>query len=317
MSRYTKAAPGGRPIVLRTAIISVRAAALSNAAMKGSKCTGARLGASIRTLKGRAALVTICGLDFPFVSLLDDEHCESEMAAVTLSQRDFLPAAPRYENEDGNSRPDLVESWGDSRRWGEWWYKEAKIVEALDRGICSALGKVARHVLKHERLSLYANHGANRCAVSLSEKDQRPMRAMTSFSARSRVFTAQTKSRVPQGRSRDLSHAFPHDAIGRPGEYFLYSQQQLTDGWRVLKFGREALDEFTYYRFSGPRPKAPELPFNSASCPEMFDWCHEVPTALVEHWKHNPKSAPYGPVARLKPAILASLRMRAQPQAHV
>ncbi len=156
-------------------------------------------------------------------------------------------------------------------------------METLDRGICCALVKVARHVLKHERLSLYANDGANRCAVSLSEKDQRPMRAMTSFSALSRVFTAQTKSRVPQGRSRDLSDAFPHDAIGRPGEYPLYSQQQLTDGWRVLKFGREALDEFTYYRFSEPRPKAPELPFNSASCPEMFDWCHEVPTALVEH----------------------------------
>ncbi len=264
---------------------------------------------NVPTPRGSAP-VTICGLDFPFVSLLDDEHCESEMAAVTISQRDFLPAAQRSENEDGNLRADLVENRGDCRRWGEWWYRETKIMEALDRGICGALVNVARYVLGRERLALYGNSSARWCAVSLSEKDQRPMRTMTSFSAPSKVLTAPTKSRAPQGRSRGLSHVFTHDAMGKPGEYPLYSQQQLTDGRRVLKFGGEPLDEFNYYRLSGPRHKAPELPFNSASRPEMFEWCHEVPTALVEHWKRNPKSAPYGPVARLKPSILASLQIR-------
>jgi hypothetical protein len=257
-----------------------------------------------------ANTVSIGGFDFPFVSLLDDGHCHAEMDAVTVSQRDFLPAARHSENADAEFRPDLIESWGDSRRWGEWWDREAKIAEALDRGICGALVTIARHVLKHERRALYAKDSARWSAVSLCEKDQRPMRAMASLSARSRVLTAQNKSRIPRRRSSGLSSAFPHDALGKPGEYPLYSQQQLTDGRRVLKFEGEALDEFTYYRLSRRRPNSPELPFNSASFPEMFDWSHEVPTALVEHWKGNPKSAPYGPVARLKPAILASLQIR-------
>lgn len=176
-----------------------------------------------------AHAVSIGGFDFPFVSLLDDEHCHAEMATVTISQRDFLPATPRSENEDGE----------------------------------------------------------------LSEKDQRPMRAITSFSARSTAIAAQTKSMVPQGRFRGLSHSFPRDATGKDSEYPLYSQQQLTNGRRVLKFGGQALDEFTYHRLSGPRPEAPNLPFNSASSPEVFDWCHDIPKAPVEHWKRNPKSAPY------------------------
>jgi hypothetical protein len=148
------------------------------------------------------------------------------------------------------------------------------------------------------------------------------MRTISSLSIQPRVLTAKSRSAAPQGRSRrpnvlpdgGLSYAFRRDAIGRPGEYPLYSQQQLTDGRRVLKFGGQALDEFTYYRVSGPRPEAPKLPFNSASSPEMFDWCNDVPTALVEHWRGNPKAAPYGPVARLKPAILASLQTRTQAQ---
>ena len=269
--------------------------------------------------------VSIGSFNLPFVSLLDDEHCKAEMAAVTISQRDFLPLGPSADIGDGDSRPDAVENRGDHCHWREWCHKELKIVDALDRGICGTFAKLVRQVLKRERLSLYVERSGPWSALSLSEKDERPMRAIPSLSTRSRVLTPKTKSTASKGRSRrpnvlprgGLSYAFPRDAIGKPGEYALYSQQQLIDGRRVLKFGGSALDEFTYYRLSGLRPEAPKLPFSSASSPEMFDWCNDVPTALVEHWKGNPKSAPYGPVARLKPAILASLRARTQTQAQV
>ncbi len=142
-----------------------------------------------------ADCVSIGGFNLPFVSLLDDEHCQAEMAAVTISQRDFLPLGPSAENGDGNFRPDLIENWGDCCHWREWHYKEVKIVEALDRGICEAFVKLVRHVLKQERLSLYVKSSGAWSAVSLSEKDQRPMRAITSFSTRSRVFAAKTNLR--------------------------------------------------------------------------------------------------------------------------
>jgi hypothetical protein len=170
--------------------------------------------------------VGVGGFSFPFVSLLDDEHCHAEMAAVTISQRDFLPTPPRAESGDGNFRPDLIESWGDCRHWREWWYKEAKIVEALDRGIYGALVKVVHHVLNHERVPLYVNGSAGSCAVNLSEKDKRPLRSIPSLSIQSRVLTAKSKSTTPQGGSRrpnvlpdgGLSYAFTSDVIGRPGE---------------------------------------------------------------------------------------------------
>jgi hypothetical protein len=259
-----------------------------------------------------ANAVRIGSVDFPFVSLLDDEHCHAEMAAVTISQRDFLPATLFAESGDENLEPDLNDNWGDTHRGREWWYREAKIVEAIDQGICGALVSVARHVLKHERRDLYGDGNPVSHTVTLSEKDQRPTRAMTFFFASSKVSASRTIPSALRGRSRGLSDAFPHDTRGKPGEYALYSQQQLTDGRRVLKFGGEALDELTYYQLSGPRLEAPEQPFNSASSPEMFDWYSDVPRVLVKHWKRNPKSVLYGPVARLKPAILASMRTRAQ-----
>lgn len=261
--------------------------------------------------------VAIGGFDFPFVSLLDDEHCNVEMDAVTISQNDFLPTAFLTESENGNLRPDLIESRGDPRQWRAWRHREAKIVEVLDQGVCGALVNVVRHVLNRERERLYVIGSAIRCAVTLSEKDERSIYAVASLPIPSAVLTAQTKPRGSRARSRGVGDAFPHDAMGKPGEYPLYSQQQLTDGRRVLKFGREPLDEFTYYRHSGPRLAAPKLPFNSVSSPDMFDWCQDVPKAPVGHWKRNPKSVPYGPVARLKPAILASLQISISPQGRV
>jgi len=252
--------------------------------------------------------VVIGGFDFPFVSLLDDEHCHAEMAAVTISQRDFLPAVLFSENGDEILEPDLKDDWDHTHHWRNWCYREERVVEALDRGVYGALVSVARRVLRDERRDLYNHRNPWAHTVTLSEKDQRPTRAMISFSATSRV----RASRAFQGRSRGLSGAFPHDCLGKPGEYALYSQQQLTEGRRVLKFQGEALDEFTYYRLSGPGPRAPKLPFNSASSPEMFDWCYDIPTTLVAHWRRNPRSVPYGPVARLKPALLACLSTQTQ-----
>jgi len=99
---------------------------------------------------------------------------------------------------------------------------------------------------------------------------------MPSSSVRSRLLTAKSKPTAPQGRSRrpdgGSTSVLSSDAIGRPVEYPLCSQQPLTDGSRVIKFRGQALDELTYHRLSGPKPKVSNLPFNSASSPEIFDW---------------------------------------------
>jgi hypothetical protein len=54
-----------------------------------------------------ANAVSIGGVGFRFVSLVDDDHCHAEMNTLTISQRDFLPAALHSENADAELRPDL------------------------------------------------------------------------------------------------------------------------------------------------------------------------------------------------------------------
>ena len=192
---------------------------------------GVRLGESISTFKGRTApektvsgwravelamdmratnvptpreahAVSIGGFDFPFVSLLDDEHCHAEMDTVTISQRDFLPATPHSENEDGDVRPDLIESWGDCRRLGRMVVQGREDRGGARPGHMWSIGKDSAPCAQPRTPPLYANGSARWCAVSLSEKDQRPMRAITSFSARSTAIAAQTKSMAPQGGFR-------------------------------------------------------------------------------------------------------------------
>lgn len=204
---------------------------------------------------------------------------------------------------------------GDCRDWIDWQYKELKILEALDSGAVTAFLRVSRDVQWQERVSLYVKRSSLWSVVSLSEKDERPM-TRVSFSGAPRVPNPKRKSRDQQRKSRRrkssppnaLSHSLTRDAKDKLGEYVLYSHEELTDGRRVLKFEGHPLDEFSFYRLSGPKPQPISLPFDSKRCPEMFDWSDEgVPRALVEHWRGNPKSRPYGPVARLKANVLAAL----------
>jgi len=347
VSRYTKSAPGGRPIVLddgyhlcarcgTVLCIDDRVVVVYRAPWwgiyahpQGPDCPAkavsgwraAELALDMResnTPTPREAYrVSIGGFTFPFVSLLDDEHCNAEMAAVTISQRDFLPIDPCAVADEG-FRPDLIGSWGDHRDRREWWYKELKIVEALDQGMSGAFVRLVRDLLRQERLFLYVERSGPLTAVSLSEKDERPMRTTVSPPGSSGQALRESKSRVYQRKSRQrnrrpsgaLDHALTRDTKGKPVEYALYSQRKLTDGKRILRFsGIANLDEFRFWLVSGPKPQPSSLPFNSLRCPEMFDWSDDaVPKGLVEHWRGNPKSSPYGPVARLKPAFLAALQ---------
>lgn len=227
-----------------------------------------------------------------------------------------MPTNSRADVTDDNSRHDFIETWGDCRAWIDWQYKERKIVEALDRGAVAAFVNMTRDVLWQERASLYVKRSGLWSAVSLSEKDERPMRTKVSMPGPPILPSPRSKSRTQQPKSRrrnappypTLSHALTRDAKGKSGEYALYSKQELTDGRRVLKFRGQPLDEFSFYRLSGPKPQPTSLPFDSTRCPEMFDWCNDgVPKGLVEHWRGNPKSSPYGPVARLKAHVLAAL----------
>ena len=348
MSRYTKGAPGGRCIVLddgyqlcarcgdihRTAdrvVVVYRApwweiyTHLPGPDCPAKAVSGWRaveLALDMRESNNptprEAYPVTISGFTLPFVSLLDNEHCTAEMAAATISRKEFLPSESSLcegNNDDDDFLLNLGKR-GDQRDWGLWQYWEVGIVAvAVVRG---RLAEITRYVLRQERASLYVKRGGPWSVVTLAEKYEKPARTMASLAARgpSGQPSPQSTSRAQQRKSRrhkpprgPLSQASTRDAIGKSGEFALYSQQNLTDGRRVLNFGGQALDEFSFYRLSGPKPQPTWLPFNSVHCPEMFEWSDEgVPKRLIRHWKGNPESPPYGPVAQLKPTYLAALR---------
>ena len=348
MSRYTKAAPGGRPTVLEDGyhlcarcgtilctddgVVVVYRAPWWGVYVhpQGPDCPAkavsgwraAELALDMRESNvptpREACRVNIGGFTLPFVSLLDNEHCNVETAAVTISQKDFLPINPSADVADEGFLPDLIGNWGDHCHWREWWYKELKIVEALDQGIYGAFVRLVRDVLNQERAFLYVNRSGPWTTTRLSERDERPKRTTVSPPASSSLPRRKSKSSVHQRKSRQhhrrssggLGHSLTRDVTGRFGEDALYSQRKLTDGNRVLRFGKiTPLDEFRYWLLSGPKPQPSSLPFDSLRCPEMFDWSHDgVPKELVEHWSNNPKTSPYGPVARLKPGFLAALR---------
>ena len=266
----------------------------------------------------QAQPVAINGVVLPVVSLLDDTHCDVEKAAVTISQKDFLPTSLDSEVPEGDSRHDAAVSCGDQRRWDMWRNTELKIVEALDRGVVRALVIITLGVVRRERAYLYVKRSEPQSAICFSERDERPMRAMASLLQAPNTGAQRRKSSRKRPKSQRRSpvprRAFDRDARGKSTEYPLYSQQRLTDGRRVLQFtipplGPQPLDEFAFYRLSGPRSQSTQVVFNSTSCPEMFDWSNEdVPKGLVKHWSRNPKTSPFGPVARLKPAFLAALQ---------
>lgn len=350
MSRYTKAAPGGHPILLddgyhlcarcgtilctdSRVVVVYRAPWWGiYAHLQGSDCPAKAVSgwravelaldmreSNVPTPRDACA-VSVNGFTLPFVSLLDDEHCKAELAAVTVSPKEFLPTESTFSegNSDGdNLRLSVVEKRGGQQDWGLWQDWEVGVVAAA--AVRGRLAEITRDVLRQERASLHVKRGDSWSGVTLSEKDERPMRTIAYLAGvgptrlcfpRSRAETQQRKSRRQKLPSRGaLSHASTRDAIGKSGEFALYSQQKLTDGRRLLSFEGLALDEFSFYRLSGSKPRPTSLPFDSVRCPEMFDWSHDgVPKGLVEHWRGNPKTSPYGPVARLKPAFLAALR---------
>jgi hypothetical protein len=263
--------------------------------------------------------ISINAFTFPGVSLLDDEHCNAEMAAVTISRKEFLPPEPSFygDKDRDDYLAEFFEKRDDKPDWGHWqtWQVGILAVAAMR----SKLAVITRDVLLHERMSLHVKCSDSCSVVTLSEKDERPLRRITEL-ARSGLSSpshSQGKSRTSQEKSRKgkfrspggAGHASSRDGFGRVGEFALYSRQKLTDGRKMLNFGGRALDEFGLYWLSGPKPQAARPPIDSVRCPEMFDWSDEgVPKGLVEYWKNNPKSIPYGPVARLKPSYLTALR---------
>ena len=218
--------------------------------------------------------VIISGFTLPFVSLLDNEHCTAEMAAVTISRKEFLPSESGFSegNDDDDDFLSNVVERGGQRDWGSWQSWELGIAAvAVVRG---RLAEITRDVLRQEQASLHVKRSGPWSIVTLSEQDERPARTVASLavcgplwrpSPRANLGLRNANLELPSRGA--LSHTSTRDAIGKSGEFALYSQQTLTDGRRVLNFGGLALDEFIFYRLSGPKPQPTSLPFNGIMLP--------------------------------------------------
>ena len=203
MSRYTKAAPGGRCLVLDDGYqLCARCGSVH--------CTADTVVAVYRTpwwiiythLPGRGCLakavsgwravelaldsrelnvptareaypVIISGFTLPFVSLLDNEHCTAEMAAVTISRKEFLPSQSSFSegNDDDDDFLANVLERGGQRDWGSWQSWELGIVAvAVVRG---RLAEITRDVLRQEQAPLHVKRSGPWSIVTLSEQDER------------------------------------------------------------------------------------------------------------------------------------------------
>jgi hypothetical protein len=257
-----------------------------------------------------ACPVSISGLELPFVCLLDNEHIWAELAPLTISQpkgewlqsdRIDVRTTDRWE---GDSREDLgcTEYEQGARRTGNRYnYLENAYIRALDDG---QLGKHAgriHEIVHRERSSLNAKPDAGHA---------KPLAQASTFAF---YYPRHAEERIAKlVKLNKHRSVLTSDAMGRPVEFALYSKVPVTCGERRERkfwFRGKTLDELGFYQSSGLKPKPTSLPFDSVRCPEMFDWSdNDVPKALVEHWKGNPKTPPYGAVARLKPAFLAALQ---------
>src|ERR1022692_4010603 len=168
MSRYTKAAPGGRCVVLddgyqlcarcgevhctadRVVAVDRTSWWIIHTHLPGRGCPAkavsgwraVELALDSRELNiptpREAFPVTISGFTLPFVSLLDNEHCTAEMEVVTIWRKEFLPSKLSLSEGDNDNHKllsNLVENQGD--RVGE-------PVSRSDSGLCPRRQPIGR-----------------------------------------------------------------------------------------------------------------------------------------------------------------------------
>jgi len=154
--------------------------------------------------------VNINGFTLPFVSLLDNEHCTAEMKVVTIWREEFLPFESSLSEGDSDKHTplsNLVENQGDRRDWGLWQNWAVPIVAVAT--LRSRLAEITRDVLQQERASLYVERSDRWSAVSLSEKDDRPILKAVPPPGSSSLPGRTSKSRAQQRKSRGTKHSPP------------------------------------------------------------------------------------------------------------
>jgi hypothetical protein len=254
--------------------------------------------------------IGVGGFCLPFVSLLDDEHIRVELAVVTISppkgeelrsDRITVRTTAGWQSDPEDDRSYGQHEYNIRRAGNKYDYVENSYIRAVDEGRLGDHAKLVREIVYQERKSSYVKAGAD-----YAKWIAQTLGCVLHDLHHAKAGTARLVKLSKHGS------VLTSDTIGRPVEFALYSKMPLSFGERGEKkfwLKRKTLDELAFSQLSGPKPQPMSLPFNSQCCPEMFDWSDNgVPKGLVEHWKGNPKSPPYGPVARLKPAFLAVLQ---------
>jgi len=296
VSRHTKAAPGGRCIVLddgyhlcaRCGTILCtddRVVVVYRAPWwgiyvhpKGPDCPAkavsgwraAELALDMRESNvptpREACPVSIGGFGLPFVCWLDNEHIWTELALLTISQPkgEWLQsdriAVRTTDGREADSEDDLgcAEYEHDARRAGNRYnYLENAYIRALDDGQLGEHADRVREIAHRERSSLYVKPDAGHA------------KRLAQASAFASHYPRHAKDRIPKlVKLNKHGSVLTSDTMGRPVEFALYSKMPVTSGERGEKkfwFGGKTLDELSFYRSSGPKPKPTSLPFDSGA----------------------------------------------------
>jgi hypothetical protein len=264
---------------------------------------------------GEGQPVILWGFVFPFVSLLDCEHCDVEKRAVTIGRRETLESdrSPVQSVSDGRE-PDKEGDVGgykyNVRKAGNRYdYVEDAYIRALDARE-TVLGKRAeliRDVTAREQTNLHVRACAVRGTMDCVFEFYPPgdvTKKRPDYEIRARE-----ESKKPILKGVTHGQVLTSDTAGRPVEYALYSQVPVTHGERGdNKFWLEGktLDELHFYLFSGPKPRPLLFEFDTRRFPELFEW-FDAPSDLVEHWPRNPSSPRAGRPARLKQSALRKI----------
>ena len=263
--------------------------------------------------KGQEAQpVILWGFSFPFVSLLDREHCDVEKRAVTVVSRETLESdrSPVPSVCDGRE-PDTEDGLGRykykaKKAGARYGYVEDAYIRALDakEKLLGKRAELIRDITAREQASLHVRACAVRGTNCVFEFY--PPGDVTKKRLDHEMRAPQDESRKAILKGATHGQVLTSDSGGRPVEYALYSRVPVTYGEHGdNKFWLEGktLDELRYYLFSGPKPTPVLWVFESSKFPEMFEWL-DPPSDLVEHWPRNPPSRRAGRPARLKQSAL-------------
>jgi len=265
--------------------------------------------------KGREAQpIILRGFVFPFVSLLDCEHCKVEKMAVTIGRHEILESDRTSIRSASDGRePDKEDDVGQykynvKKAANRHDLVEDAYIRALDarKPLLGKCAELIKDITARERANLHVTACAVRGTDSAFGFFYPGEVAKKGLACEMRA-PEESKKAVLKGVTH--GQVVTSDIVGRPVEYALYSQMPVTCGEHGdKKFWLEGrtLDELRFHQFSGPKPRPVLLEFDSRRFPELFEW-FDAPSDLVEHWPRNPRSPRAERPARLKQSALREL----------